>query len=216
MSPRGHAVVRHAACPRGCDLQDPQTRIGGQPAIRVLRLDPDRETVVHLDPIYGRVRHRARWPATAGSIPGYACPQCRTRLERPERRCEACGAPVIAVRAGRFGLVEWCARAGCRWTRWAEMEAQGPRPFVELTVEDTGRGITKEDLEHLFEPFFSTKGSRGTGLGLAVSWGIVEGHAGSIEVESAPGVGTRFCVRLPCAVPEGTVSAPEDSARGAA
>jgi two-component system NtrC family sensor kinase len=202
MSPSGLAVIRHAACPKGCDLQDPQTRIGGQPAIRVLRLDPDRETIVHLDPIYGRVRHRASQPAPEGAISGYGCPHCHTRLELPERRCETCGAPVIAVRAGRFGLVEWCAREGCRWTRWAEQEALGPRPFVELIVEDTGRGIAKEDLGHLFEPFFSTKGSHGTGLGLAVSWGIVEGHGGSIDVESAPGVGTRFCVRLPCAMPE--------------
>jgi two-component system NtrC family sensor kinase len=77
------------------------------------------------------------------------------------------------------------------------MEARGPRPCVELAVADTGVGIPPEDLPHLFEPFFSTKGTRGTGLGLAVTWGIVEGHEGTIEVASEVGKGSRFTVRLP-------------------
>jgi signal transduction histidine kinase len=68
---------------------------------------------------------------------------------------------------------------------------------VELVIEDSGRGIPAEDLRHLFEPFFSTKGSRGTGLGLAVTWGIVESHGGTIEVQSEEGKGSRFTVHLP-------------------
>jgi two-component system, NtrC family, sensor kinase len=231
MPPQGHAVVKNAACPKGCNLQDPQVRIAGQPGIRVLRLDPQRETIVHLDPVYGRVRHRASESSPEGTVSSYACPQCRTRLELADRRCQVCGGPVIAVRAGELGLVEWCAREGCRWTRWAEMDAFGAQPFAELVVADTGRGIAKDDLDHLFEPFFSTKGSRGNGLGLAVSWGIVEGHGGSIDVESTLGVGTRFAVRLPCALPEETLGAkpvpgpvlpppahqaPDEASRGAA
>jgi two-component system NtrC family sensor kinase len=73
--------------------------------------------------------------------------------------------------------------------------------FVEVRVEDTGCGITPEALPHVFEPFFSTKGPRGTGLGLAVSWGIVAGHGGRMEVESEVGRGSRFTIRLPL-VPE--------------
>jgi len=73
----------------------------------------------------------------------------------------------------------------------------GPDGFVELAVEDTGHGISPDDLPHVFEPFFTTKGSHGTGLGLAVTWGIVEGHGGTIGVESEAGAGTRFTVRLP-------------------
>jgi two-component system NtrC family sensor kinase len=76
-------------------------------------------------------------------------------------------------------------------------EEGGAGPYLELAIEDTGRGIDPEDMRHIFEPFFTTKGSRGTGLGLAVSRGIVEGHGGSIGVQSEPGKGSRFIVRLP-------------------
>ena len=78
-----------------------------------------------------------------------------------------------------------------------------PQGFVALQVEDDGRGIDPEDLPRLFEPFFSTKGPRGTGLGLAVTWGIVEAHGGSIDVQSQLGRGTQFTVRLPLAADSG-------------
>lgn len=74
---------------------------------------------------------------------------------------------------------------------------------VELRVADTGHGIDAADLPHLFEPFFTTKTSakdqsrRGSGLGLSVSYGIVTAHGGRIEVDSQPGVGSTFRIRLP-------------------
>jgi signal transduction histidine kinase len=68
---------------------------------------------------------------------------------------------------------------------------------VELAVGDTGPGISPEVLPRIFEPSFSTKGAGGTGLGLPVSWGIVARHGGRILVESQPGVGALFRVRLP-------------------
>ncbi len=70
--------------------------------------------------------------------------------------------------------------------------------FVRIDVSDTGHGIKPEDLEHIFEPFYTTKGvGRGTGLGLAVTYGLVKKHGGYIEVESEVGVGTTFSVYLP-------------------
>jgi two-component system NtrC family sensor kinase len=90
-----------------------------------------------------------------------------------------------------------------------------PRSYVQIQVEDTGRGIPAEEMSRIFEPFFSTKGTRGTGLGLAVSWGIVEGHGGAIDVESKLGQGTCFTVRLPFQAPEsGMQEAGEGSASG--
>lgn len=199
--PRGHAVIRAATCPRGCDLVDPSVRVGRHPGIRVVRRHDERDAIVHLDPLYGRVNHRASEPCDDGVVSTYSCSRCRARLELPGRRCEECGSPVFAVNAGERGQVEWCARKGCHWTRWQAVEAAGPQMHAELTVEDTGHGISAEDLDHLFEPFFTTKGNRGLGLGLAVTWGIVEGHGGTIDVVSDPGHGARFIVRLPYPAP---------------
>jgi len=71
-------------------------------------------------------------------------------------------------------------------------------PKVQVCIEDTGRGITAEHLEEVFEPGFTTKGSGvGTGLGLAICYQIVRDHDGDIRVTSEPGVGTTFIIELP-------------------
>ncbi len=67
---------------------------------------------------------------------------------------------------------------------------------VEIVVSDTGKGIPKEDLRKIFEPFFTTKES-GTGLGMSITLGHIHQHGGIINVESKPGLGTTFMVRLP-------------------
>ncbi len=70
--------------------------------------------------------------------------------------------------------------------------------YAEVEISDTGPGIPPEIRRHLFEPFFTTKGEgRGTGLGLAICHGIVQAHGGTIGVESEPGRGSTFTVRLP-------------------
>jgi len=69
---------------------------------------------------------------------------------------------------------------------------------VVIIVSDTGCGIPPEHLDSIFEPFFTTKETgKGTGLGLAVVYGIVNKHNGAIEVNSIPGIGSRFIVTLP-------------------
>ncbi len=68
---------------------------------------------------------------------------------------------------------------------------------IEICITDTGKGIPEDKLETIFEPFFSTKGNKGTGLGLAVTRKIIEEHRGSIEVASQVGQGTTFTILLP-------------------
>jgi len=69
--------------------------------------------------------------------------------------------------------------------------------FVRLAVADTGVGISSENLEKLFSPFFTTKGREGSGLGLMTCHNIVDEHRGSIDVDSQLGVGTTFQLNLP-------------------
>jgi len=70
--------------------------------------------------------------------------------------------------------------------------------WVRIAVTDSGPGIQQKDLEHLLAPFFTTKAA-GSGLGLAIVKGTLERHAGSVRVETQPGAGTTFSVRLPAA-----------------
>jgi PAS domain S-box-containing protein len=70
--------------------------------------------------------------------------------------------------------------------------------MVAVTIADSGVGIRHEDMEHVFQPFYTTKPEvKGTGLGLSVSYGIVKNHQGKIQVESRPGEGATFTVLLP-------------------
>jgi signal transduction histidine kinase len=93
---------------------------------------------------------------------------------------------------GRAGVITIATRA--------------PDPaHVEVEVTDNGKGIPADVLPKIFDPFFTTKEvGKGTGLGLSIAYRIVEAHGGKITVESAPGAGTRFRVRLPVQPPAGT------------
>ena len=84
----------------------------------------------------------------------------------------------------------------------AEHLAVPPGDYIRLTVSDTGQGIAAEDLPRIFEPFYTTKPeSMGTGLGLAMVYGIVRQSDGFVSVDSEVGVGSTFHVYLPVAAP---------------
>jgi two-component system sensor histidine kinase HydH len=80
----------------------------------------------------------------------------------------------------------------------SSMNADGGGELVEISVHDTGPGISQKVLKNLFVPFFTTK-EKGTGLGLAISQSIVQNAGGSIYVQSTTGSGTKFVISLPAA-----------------
>jgi signal transduction histidine kinase/FixJ family two-component response regulator len=87
------------------------------------------------------------------------------------------------------------------------MSSQEINGRVVLTIADSGTGMTPEVKSRLFDPFFTTKGKGGTGMGMAVSFGIIRRHNGSIDVESEPGRGTTFRITLPVAESEASPEA---------
>lgn len=85
--------------------------------------------------------------------------------------------------------------------------------FAKIEVSDTGTGMTEEVRKRCLDPFFSTKGERGTGLGLSMVFGIVQRHGGTIDIRSELGVGTTFIVSLPL---QGAPAGPESVAKNGA
>ncbi len=78
------------------------------------------------------------------------------------------------------------------------LSPNGRGPQMEITVSDSGHGMSEEEVRRVFEPFYTTKApGRGTGLGLAIVDHIVRAHGGQVLVESIPGRGTTMRVRLP-------------------
>jgi signal transduction histidine kinase len=88
----------------------------------------------------------------------------------------------------------------------ATLQRRPSGSYAYLEVEDDGSGIPEEVMTHIFEPYFTTKGDKGTGLGLYVVCGIAEAHGGWLDCDSEPGRGTRFRLFLPFVV----ASAPAD------
>jgi len=81
---------------------------------------------------------------------------------------------------------------------WLTLVTRADEDTVIVEIKDTGHGIGKEHIKRIYDPFFTTKGlGRGTGLGLSVSYGILQEHGGAIFVDSVPGKGTTFQVTLP-------------------
>ncbi|MCI0796325.1 MAG: GAF domain-containing protein [Chloroflexi bacterium] len=94
-----------------------------------------------------------------------------------------------------------------------ELQTSSSADYVRISLRDTGRGMTPEVREKLFNPYFTTKGSEGNGIGTTVSQAIITQHGGTIEVESEFGVGTTFNISLPIADETDAVAqdAPEES-----
>jgi two-component system NtrC family sensor kinase len=86
--------------------------------------------------------------------------------------------------------------------------------MVSVRIVDDGCGISEENLTHIFDPFFSTKGEEGSGLGLSITYGIMEKLGGKLDVMSKKGEGSTFTVTLPTKRNESTFNNKEDSIEG--
>jgi len=110
-------------------------------------------------------------------------------------------ADAQAVRSMLVNLLEnsldACRSDGGKDRHRVELRLRGSADHVEFEVEDNGIGMDRETREKAFSLFFSSKGMEGTGLGLFVSHRIARSHGGGIRLESEPGAGTRFIVRMP-------------------
>ncbi|MCP4710226.1 MAG: HAMP domain-containing protein, partial [Planctomycetes bacterium] len=84
-------------------------------------------------------------------------------------------------------------------------EESGKMPTVMIKVSDNGCGISPDDMTRVFDPFFSTKGPRGNGLGLAIAWSIIDKHNGRIDLNSEIGKGTTFTIVLPAEEEKGQI-----------
>jgi signal transduction histidine kinase len=201
LSPYGITQIRKATCPKRHSLMDGQVRIGGLPAVRVKIKSGIEEGHGFLDPVYGRHNHQYSIPVEPGTVMQVHCPECSSSLVEPSVTCPKCSAPIVRFEVASQGLFETCSRRGCDWQRWDAMDRLGQREYAQIAVADTGCGISQEDVQRIFEPFFTTKGQKGTGLGLAVIWGIVDNHDGTITVQSELQKGTTFTIRLPIGHP---------------
>src|SRR5690606_1140744 len=118
--------------------------------------------------IYGKIRNIYEQNYKQKENSQYLCPECNSSLLIEKKSCPKCESPVIGIDVPGQGTYEVCSRKGCPYEKWDYLDSGGLQEFIETRITDTGSGISKDDLSKIFDPFFSTKGQKGTGLGLAV------------------------------------------------
>jgi len=118
-----------------------------------------------------------------------------------ESGCGTFAGDTRAIRAALVNILEnsldACQSDRHESSHWVRAAVRREEPWMVFEIEDNGIGMDQETREKLFSLFFSSKGVRGTGLGLFISNKIVDKHGGAIDLQSEPGVGSRFVLRLP-------------------
>lgn len=197
LAPLGIAQIKKATCPKRHSLIDNEFKIDGLPALKVKVISEGKEGLIHLDPVYGKHRNIFNTGFKITKDTKFVCPDCNNSIVDQEKICPICGAPVLTFEISGQGIYEVCSSENSNWEKWDYIDSLGLKEYIEIRISDNGSGISKEDLSKIFDPFFSTKGQKGTGLGLAVIWGIIDNHNGTINVDSELGKGTTFTIRLP-------------------
>lgn len=197
LSPSGFLQIKRALCRKRHDLVDRKVHIDGKPAISMRYKNKKQTRLIHLNPMYGSNEHQLGDMPELDADADLMCPDCSASLIAEGEVCPDCGSPIYAFEVPLKGLVQGCLKDGCGWHRWDQVDSAWNDEYVEVRVTDNGCGIPESQIPKLFEPFATTKGQKGTGLGLAVTWGIVDNHNGTIKVESKVGVGTTFTILIP-------------------
>lgn len=189
--------LKQAECPKRHSLIDPETKIDGFPAVKLQIKTANKIGFLYHDSLYGVANNKYSIEYSQKEHFDIQCPKCERSLLVDEEKCPKCESAVYSIDIPGQGNLLACTNQNCRWEYWKYIEEEGPKEFVEITVSDNGCGIPPENMDKIFEPFFTTKGQKGTGLGLAVIWGIIDNHDGTITVESKKNSGTKFIIKLP-------------------
>jgi two-component system NtrC family sensor kinase len=197
LSPIGTLQIKNAICPKRHSLFDDEFKVDGIPTIKLRIKNQNEDGFINLDPVYGKHRDKYHIKIQSTKSVQVSCPKCNISLIEKDTFCPKCQSLVYSFEVPPRGMFEGCINPDCNWQRWSSVDEAGVRDYAEVKVSDNGSGISKEDLTRIFEPFYSTKGQKGTGLGLAVIWGIIDNHNGTINVESEEGKGTTFTLLLP-------------------
>jgi len=160
---------------------------------------------VEAGPFFESVAELIRPKAKAAGV------EFRTEVGRDLGRFEA-DATVISAALVNFleNAVDACAGDACKPDHAVTFGIRGDAEHLFFSVADNGTGIAPEVREKMFTLFFSSKGCKGTGLGLFVSDKSIRQHGGTIQVESEPGQGSTFTVRLPRVLPDSAKTCKED------
>jgi len=197
LKPYGITQIKNAICPKAHNLMDDTVKIDGMSSIKIQAKIDGKFGYINIDPIYGKNRNHYGIQIKPKTLVNISCPTCNISLLEQNTRCPECNGTVYYFEVPGKGTFNGCAVKGCEWQHWKEIENNGEQKYVETIISDNGCGISKENMVKIFDPFFSTKGQKGTGLGLAVIWGIIDNHGGQITVNSEEGKGTTFTIRLP-------------------
>ncbi len=155
--------------------------------------------------LFSRDERTPRWPEDLGSvvqrahraITPYATDRSATIEIRAERKSILANISPIEIEQAIVNVLRNAIESGDANVSISLSLTQRDQ-FAEIEILDDGRGISNEQRDHLFEPFFSTRTNEGgTGLGLSVAHGILTDHGGQIRIDSIPGEGTRVVMMLP-------------------
>ena len=197
LSPHGTLQIKNAICSKRHSLMDEEIKVDGMPTIKLKINQNDKEGFIIIDPIYGKSRNNYSFEIKNPKQTQIACPKCNISLVVKDKYCPKCNSTIFSFEVPPQGMFEGCINPNCNWERWVSIDEAGVRDYIELNIADNGCGISKENLPRIFEPFYTTKGQKGTGLGLAVIWGIIDNHDGTINVDSELNKGTTFTILLP-------------------